>query len=432
MGLVSRKILFATVPADGHFVPLTGIAMALKAQGHDVRWYTGATFAERLLRLGIPHYPFKRAQEVTQFNIDQIFPERKALKPGPAQLKFDIKHFFVDRAPEYLEDVREIHQSFPFEALVADATFTAGELVRAQLGTKGVSVGVLPLMATSVDLPPYGLGLAPWPSFIGRIRDLMLRIVAKHFLFRESTTVYNRIIGAYGLAPHSDVIFDVAVKSSDLFLQSGTQDFEYPRRDLPATLKFVGPLHGYRDPGRTTMRHPWMDKVGRYARTVLVSQGTFESDHTKLIIPTLDALLDTDTLVLVTTGRMNTEALRGRYARDAVVIEDFIDFDALMPEVDVFVTNGGYGSTLLAIDHGLPMVAAGVNEGKNEICARIGYFRLGVNLGTERPSAAAVRKAVEMIIADSSYQENVTRLRDEFRTHPAAELSAKQILDLLA
>ena len=33
------RILFATVPADGHFVPLTGIAMALRARGHDVRWY---------------------------------------------------------------------------------------------------------------------------------------------------------------------------------------------------------------------------------------------------------------------------------------------------------------------------------------------------------------------------------------------------------
>ena len=33
------RILFATVPADGHFVPLTGIAMALRTLGHDVRWY---------------------------------------------------------------------------------------------------------------------------------------------------------------------------------------------------------------------------------------------------------------------------------------------------------------------------------------------------------------------------------------------------------
>ena len=92
---------------------------------------------------------------------------------------------------------------------------------------------------------------------------------------------------------------------------------------------------------------------------------------------------------------MQTEALRQRYAAESIIIEDFIDFDAVLPKTDVFVTNGGYGSTLLAIDHGVPMVAAGVNEGKNEICARIGYFGLGVNLRTERPRAAAIRDAVQ-------------------------------------
>ncbi len=32
------KILFATMPFDGHFNPLTGIAVHLKESGHDVRW----------------------------------------------------------------------------------------------------------------------------------------------------------------------------------------------------------------------------------------------------------------------------------------------------------------------------------------------------------------------------------------------------------
>jgi len=55
------KFLFATVPADGHFNPLTGIAIHLKAAGHDVRWYTGPSYAAKLERLGFPYYPFQRA-----------------------------------------------------------------------------------------------------------------------------------------------------------------------------------------------------------------------------------------------------------------------------------------------------------------------------------------------------------------------------------
>ena len=35
------KFLFASLPADGHFNPLTGIAVHLRDRGHDVRWYAG-------------------------------------------------------------------------------------------------------------------------------------------------------------------------------------------------------------------------------------------------------------------------------------------------------------------------------------------------------------------------------------------------------
>jgi hypothetical protein len=37
----------------------------------------------------------------------------------------------------------------------------------------------------------------------------------------------------------------------------------------------------------------------------------------------------------------------------------------------------------------------GVHEGKNEIAARIGYFKLGINLKTGTPTATQIRKSVE-------------------------------------
>ena len=42
------KILFATMPFDGHFNPLTDVAMHFKAVGHDIRWYAGPSYAAKL------------------------------------------------------------------------------------------------------------------------------------------------------------------------------------------------------------------------------------------------------------------------------------------------------------------------------------------------------------------------------------------------
>ena len=48
---MAQRILFATMPFDGHFSPLTGIAAHLKDQGHDVRWYAGPSYAQKLADL---------------------------------------------------------------------------------------------------------------------------------------------------------------------------------------------------------------------------------------------------------------------------------------------------------------------------------------------------------------------------------------------
>ncbi len=114
------KILFATVPFDGHFNPLTGVAMHLQAAGHDVRWYAGPSYAAKLERLGLPHFPFQRATEINQDNIGELFPERAKLR-GPALIRFEGKHIFVGNTENYFEDVREIDASFPFDVLFCDA-----------------------------------------------------------------------------------------------------------------------------------------------------------------------------------------------------------------------------------------------------------------------------------------------------------------------
>jgi UDP:flavonoid glycosyltransferase YjiC (YdhE family) len=63
------------------------------------------------------------------------------------------------------------------------------------------------------------------------------------------------------------------------------------------------------------------------------------------------------------------------------------------------------------------MVVAGVHEGKNEINARVGFFNLGVNLRTEKPSVLQLRKSVEEVLANPAYARNVAGLREEFNTY---------------
>jgi UDP:flavonoid glycosyltransferase YjiC (YdhE family) len=102
-----------------------------------------------------------------------------------------------------------------------------------------------------------------------------------------------------------------------------------------------------------------------------------------------------------------------------------------MPYADLYITNGGYGGVMLGIENRLPFVVAGVHEGKNEINARIGYFKLGVNLKTETPTPQQMRQAVTEVLTNEVYKKNVVKLSKEFKEYDTYELCEGYIKELL-
>lgn len=127
------RILFASMPFDGHFLPMTGLAQRLRRDGHDVRFYAGRSFAGRLERLGVPHLPFRRAAEINGQNLAGHFPEIDKLK-GPRRVAFDAEKIFFAPIPAHYADIVELHAGFPFEVLVNDGAFYAAYPVTRKLG----------------------------------------------------------------------------------------------------------------------------------------------------------------------------------------------------------------------------------------------------------------------------------------------------------
>jgi MGT family glycosyltransferase len=424
------RILFANFPADGHFNPLTGLAAYLKSIGCDVQWYTSEKYQQKIERLGIPFHGLKKAKDfAADPDIEKVFPERKKYKSQIAKLKFDMVNAFIMRSPEYYHDIVDIYQDFPFEVMIADITFGAIPFVKEKMNIPVIAVGVVPLVETSKDLAPPGLGITPDFSFRGRIKQNFLRFVADKLIFAGPTKVMRKLFAEYGIDSDRAGIFDIMIRKSSLVLQSGTPGFEYQRSDLSDNIQYAGPLLPYSKKKDTAI---WYDeKLKQYDKVILVTQGTVEKDSEKLLIPTLEAFKNTDRLVIVTTGGSQTEELKAKYPQKNIIIEDFIPFDDVMPYADVYVTNGGYGGVLLSIRNQLPMVVAGVHEGKNEINARVGFFRLGINLKTERPTVKNLKNAVEEVLSNDLFSTNVKELSEEFSRYNANEICARAVSKLI-
>jgi MGT family glycosyltransferase len=424
------KILFANVPADGHFNPLTGLAVYLKNKGCDVRWYTSHTYRNKIEKMNIPFYGLKKAVDISaNVDIETIFPERKKYKSQVSKLKFDMINAFILRGTEYYEDITGIYNDFPFEVMVADITFAAIPFVKENMNIPVVAISVVPLPETSRDLPPSGLGLTPSDTLFGKLKQKALRFIADTLIFAKPTRVMKKILASYNIDAGNANIFDILIRKSSVVLQSGTPGFEYKRSDMSRHVHFIGPLLPWSENKNTPAWYH--EKLNKYKTIVLVTQGTVEKDIEKLLVPTLHAFMNTDILVIATTGGTKTEELRKQFASDNYIIEDFIPFDDVMPYADVYVTNGGYGGVLFSIKNELPMVVAGIHEGKNEINARVGFFSLGINLKTEKPSAEQVRINVEKVLADPQYVRNVKSLSYEFSQYHPGALCEKYLTEIL-
>ncbi len=405
------RILFASMPADGHFNPLTGIAVNLADRGHEVRWYAGPAYGAKLDRLGMRWFPYRKATEIMAGNLDDLFPERAGLK-GPRLISFELDTFFVSQVENHFQDLVNIRQEWPFDALVCDGALYAEQLVAESLQIPVFAVGLTTVMPDAKGPPPF-FGLRPARTPVGRLHHAIVRRMLASGM-KAGATHYNEILAGHGIAPIRPDGFphEPMLRTRRVFL-NGSPGLEFPGYEPLANAEYVGPLVPARtakSPG-TALPDVVVDVSNR---VVAVSQGTVDNtDPGKLMIPTIEALKDSGYVVVATTAGAQTEALRARFPFRNVVIEDYIDYDDLFPHVDVFVTSGGYGSSLAAFLHGVPVVGAGKREGKNDVNARVGYNKLGIDLRSEHPKPAAIRTAVQAVLDDPIYVRNVERLRAE-------------------
>ncbi len=422
------KFLIGTLPVVGHVTPFFPIARTLVERGNEVRWYTGSKFREKVEATGATYIPMQAGHDFDDSDLDVVFPERKPLN-GKKALEFDIMHVFGDSALGHVQDLRAVVNAYPADVLFADSAFIAARWLHALGdGPPWAVLNTLAVTLSSRDTAPFGMGLPPASSSFGRLRVRALHTLATGVLFRKTIAHFDTLRESLGLPPTREFIMD-AVLSPYLYLQGTVAGFEYPRSDLAPQVHFIGPVLS---PPSDDFNPPaWWNELEADRPVVHVTQGTLATEAEQLLIPTIKALANENVLVVATTGGKPVETLGLTPIPDNTRVERFIPHAHLLPHVDVMVTNGGYNGVQMALAHGVPLVAAGTSEDKPEVCARIAWAGVGINLKTAAPGEEKIRQAVTHVLADPGYRSRANALSLEFQQHHAP-LEAAVLLEQLA
>jgi UDP:flavonoid glycosyltransferase YjiC (YdhE family) len=380
-------------------------------RGHEVVVLTGTQLKPAVEAEGIP---FRPLPEDTMGPVEYFakYPERHEKTPGTEMFAFDMEHYFLASLPGQARSLKETLRDFPADIILVESFFFGTLALLSEPREKRpaiVHLGVSVLSHGSGKTMPPVMGMTEGERETAHRQQ-------EHQLRKPLQKAFDKALTALGCHPLPCPVLESMSTLPDLYLHPAIKSFQYGSDSFAAsTVRYIGriPL----PPGHYALPE-WWHELDKTKRLVLVTQGTVANrNFGQLVGPALQGLRnEKDLLVLVTTGGQPVESIPVEIPANARVTS-FLPYEQILSEVDLLITNGGYGTVNMALAHGVPIVSAGLTEDKEEVSANVQWSGAGIDLRSNEPSPEAIHKAARKILDTAMYRDRARELAQEFAQH---------------
>jgi UDP:flavonoid glycosyltransferase YjiC (YdhE family) len=406
------KILITSIGVPGHLNPVLAAASIL-SRHHEVAVQTSDELQPIVEAAGLRFLPELPGSRTFFMHYFTDFPEAMSMPHGMEKHAWNFEHFLALKIPVHAANLQHALQEFPADVIVADS-FYFGTLPLL-LGPRAKRPAIVPLGISVLNVHS-GKNIPRRPGVsdeeAGKERLRYERIV-----LQPTQTAFDRALSKLGVGPLPCPALESLSTLSDAYIHPGIESFEYPNSS--SVVHYIGRLPLAK--GQTPLPE-WWDKLDRTKRLVLVTQGTIANrDFGQLVGPTLTGLAEEqDLIVLVTTGGQPIESIPVEIPANARVAE-FLPYEQILPHIDLLITNGGYGTVNMALANGVPIIAAGMTEDKEEVSAHVEWAGVGIDLHTNQAVAEVVRRAVREVLDSHTYRTSAKKMAREFASCNAEE-----------
>jgi MGT family glycosyltransferase len=397
----ARHYLFAVVDGGGNVPAELSAARCLVGRGHAVTVLAEDSVAADVRSAGAVLRRWERAPNR---------PDRKPANDPSRDWECKYPWQLVDRlletiiigpAERYAEDVAQaIEETSP--DLVVCSMFCVGGMIAAERAGVPFDVAfstIYPLPAKGI--PPFGTGVAPARTFIGRWRDRALNVLAER-LWNKGVTRLNALRSEYGLPPLVRLLDQLRRARRQLVLTSAAFDFS---GTLPANARYVGPVL---DDPVWAERVSWTPPPGGDPLVLVAMSSTYQ-DQLASLQRVIDALGRLPVRAVVTTGpALDPAALQ---PRANVTVVPSAPHRQVLQQAALVVTHGGHGTVIKALAAGLPMIVLPHGRDQADVAARVTSRGAGLSL-KRNAGAAVIAGAVTRILRNDSYRAAARRLGD--------------------
>jgi UDP:flavonoid glycosyltransferase YjiC (YdhE family) len=391
-----RRFLVAAFGDAGHAFPAIGLAVALRARGHEVVVETWERWRDAVEAVGLA---FTAAEEYRTFP-----PSPPGSGDGPSAADAALA-----LAP-YLEHER-------FDVVVSDILTLAPALAAERAGLRRATLIPHVYPVHGDGMPFYSFGAMPPRTAVGRAlwRATLPVLVGG---LRRGRAEINEMRAVVGLAPldrfHGGI-------SEQLALVATFPQLEYPRR-WPDAVRVTGPI-GFELP------YEDVELPDGEGPLVLVAPSTAQDPDCRLVRVALEALADEPVRVLATTNRQRPATALPAAPANARVV-DWLNYSQAMAAADLVVCHGGHGTLARALGAGVPVLCCPAVGDMAENGARATWAGAGLTLPWRLMGPGSLRLVVRRLLGEPSFRERAEEIAAWSRVNDGAERAAALVEEL--
>lgn len=404
------KVLAYTSPARGHLYPAVPIVAELAARGHETHICTLAPELGNVRAAGLAASPIDPAIEAHAI---EDWRERLPPRAGASVLRT-----FARRSELEAPDLERAIERHAPEALLVDVNCWGAAAAAEASGLPWAVYSPYLLPLRSRDAPPFGLGLARRRGPLGRARDVALGAMLGATFDRAAMPTVNRLRAARGLEALPS--YEAHLGRPRALLALTAEGFEYPRRDWPANVRFVGPMEW--SPPRQPP--PWLAELAD--PLVLVTCSTERQRDKRLLHVALEALPPAGMAVLGTSAAHDP----GEFAPPpGSRVERFLAHDPVLARAACVVCHGGMGIVQKALSAEVPLVVVPFGRDQLDVARRVEEARAGARLSPRRLTPQRLLQAVDLAI---ERRAGAARVSAAFAAAGGASAAADVVEELAA
>ncbi|WP_028596583.1 macrolide family glycosyltransferase [Paenibacillus assamensis] len=400
------RVLYVTIPAEGHVNPTLGLVKQLVDNGEEVVYMNVEPFRNRLAQTGAEF----RAYSINE----QLFVEL-GLSPTEYTHPHHLTEFILRGMIEpIIPEVLRLIENDSFDYVIVDSLFGWGGAI---LGEK---LGI-PLICSATNF-----AFDKPVSHVIKMKEADDNLDVEALCVRLTTSAERVASACKVTVPALD---DITRQYGQLKVVFTSRYFQPESEKYDDSYIFSGPSISPRPDAPSFS----FDQLrSKYNKVIYISMGSILNKDIEFYKLCFEAFKDIPAQFVLASGRETDITSLEESIPSNFILQPYVPQLEILQRADAFVTHAGMNSASEALYYHVPLIAIPLSSDQPIVAQQAAHLGAGITLDKEQLTPETLKLAVLKVLNNPIYKQRAKMIGDSFRSAGGYQEAAERIMSLFS